>query len=439
MNRNVAFIIVTSFVCIIMVGTLLLRLPISTHAQSLPLEDAIFTATSAVTVTGLIVMDTPKDFTPFGQGVILLLIQLGGLGFMSFSTLIILLLGRTISFTDQSLIVSDFTTGSARNIRNIVKRIFLFTLVFETVGAVALYFQFRHLAGPQRLFNAVFHSISAFCNAGFSLFSNSLEDFTANPGINFTFMVLIIAGGIGFIVLNDIFGWIRGKDRASSRVSLHSKVALIVSSVLILAGFLVIWLEEFFHPDNPLSGGSRLLSSLFQSVTARTAGFNTIDLNILSPAALFMIIILMFIGASPGSTGGGVKTTSLGMVFAYMRSHIRGRKRASLYYRNIPAGNIEKAFMVIILSIGVVGIGFLLLATFQPQLPFLKLLFETVSAFGTVGLSMGITSDLTLASKIVIMFTMFIGRVGPLTLLIALSGSQPKAVFQYPEENIMIG
>ncbi|MBN1197142.1 MAG: hypothetical protein JXA62_07025 [Candidatus Aminicenantes bacterium] len=439
MNRNIAFIIITSFICVIMVGTLLLRLPMSTHAQSLALEDAMFTATSAVTVTGLIVLDTPKDFTPFGQGVILLLIQLGGLGFMSFSTLIILLLGRTISFTNQNLIISDFTTGSARNIRNIVKRIFLFTLILETVGAVALYFQFHHLDGPQRVFSSLFHSVSAFCNAGFSLFSNSLEDFLANPGINVTFMVLIIAGGIGFIVLNDIYGWILHRDRASSRISLHSKVALIVSSVLILAGFLIIWLEEIHHPENPLSAGSRLLSSLFQSVTARTAGFNTINLNILSPAALFMIVILMFIGASPGSTGGGVKTTSVGMVFAYMRSHIRGRDRASLYYRNIPSNNIEKAFMVIVLSMAVVGIGFLLLATFQPEIPFLKLLFETVSAFGTVGLSMGITGDLTLASKIVIMFTMFIGRIGPLTLLIALSGSQPKAVFQYPEENIMIG
>jgi len=439
MNRNVAFIIISSFLCMIMVGTLLLSLPMATHTQSLPLEDALFTATSAVTVTGLIVRDTPHFFTPFGQGVILLLIQLGGLGFMSFSTLIILLLGRTLSLTDQSLIVSDFTTGSARNIRSIIKRIFFFTLIFESVGAVLLYFQFHHLAGSQRAFSAVFHAVSAFCNAGFSLFSNSLEDFTAAPGINFTFMMLIVAGGIGFIVLNDIMGWIRRRDRASSRIGLHSKVVLIVSGLLILAGFLIIWLEEINHPENPLSGGARLLSSLFQSVTARTAGFNTIDLNILSPAALFMIVFLMFVGASPGSTGGGVKTTSLGMVFAYMRSHLRGRDKASLYYRNIAAHNIERAFMVIIVSMGVIGISFLLLASLQPELPFLDLLFETVSAFGTVGLSLGITSGLTLASKIVIMLTMFIGRIGPLTLLIALSSKQSRAVFQYPEESIMIG
>jgi len=438
MNRNVASIIIVSFLCMIMVGTLLLSLPMSTRNQSMPFEDALFTATSAVTVTGLIVRDTPHFFTPFGQGVILLLIQLGGLGFMSFSTLIILLLGRSLSFTDQSLILTDFTTGSGRNIRVIVKRIFAFTFTFEALGALALYFQFSHLSGLQRIFNAVFHSISAFCNAGFSLFSNSLEDFAASPGINLTFMILIIAGGIGFIVLNDLLVCCRRGNRPA-RLSLHSKVALKVSAILIIAGFLIIWLEEINHPESTLTGGSRLLTSLFQSVTARTAGFNTIDMNLLSPAALFLIIFLMFIGASPGSTGGGVKTTSLGMVFAYMRSHLRGRDRVSLYYRNIPVHNIERAFMVIIVSLGVIGISFLLLASFQPELPFPHLMFEAVSAFGTVGLSLGITSGLTLASKIVIMLTMFIGRIGPLTLLIALSSGRVRGVYQYPEESIMIG
>ena len=204
-------------------------------------------------------------------------------------------------------------------------------------------------------------------------------------------------------------------------------------------GFVTLWLEEINHAANPLSTGSRLLSSLFQSVTARTAGFNTIDLNILSPAALFIIIVLMFIGASPGSTGGGVKTTSLGMVAAYLRSRLQGRDHVSLYYRNIPAKNIEKAFMVIILSVGVIGLSFLLLAGLQPELPFQDLLFETVSAFGTVGLSMGISPGLAVSSKIVIMATMLIGRVGPLTLLIALSRNESKAQFQYPEESIMIG
>ncbi len=439
MNRGIAYIIIAGFLCLIMIGTLLLRLPIATRTESLDLEDALFTATSAVTVTGLIVRDTPVDFTPFGQGVILLLIQLGGLGFMSFSTLIILLLGRTLSLTDQNLIISDFTTGSARNIRSVIRRIFLFTVFFELLGTLALYFQFDRLSGPKRLFSALFHAISAFCNAGFSLFSNSLENFTSSTGVNLTFIILIVAGGIGFIVLNDLAALFRRRRAASRRISLHSKVALIISGLLIAAGFAVIWLEEFYHVQNPLPAGSRILSALFQSVSSRTAGFNTIDLNILSPAALFMIVVLMFIGASPGSTGGGVKTTSVGMVFAYMRSHLRGRDCTSLYYRNIPHQNIEKAFMVIVLSMGVVGLSFLLLATFQPELPFLKLIFETVSAFGTVGLSLGITADLTLASKIVIMITMFIGRIGPLTLLIALSRRQSRAVFKYPEESIMIG
>ncbi|MDW7761910.1 MAG: TrkH family potassium uptake protein [Acidobacteriota bacterium] len=422
-----------------MVGTLMLRLPSATHAQFLPLEDALFTATSAVTVTGLIVCDTPVDFTRFGQIVILVLIQLGGLGFMSFSTLIILLFGRPLSLTDRSLIISDFTTGSARNIRSIVIRIFLFTITFETVGAVVLYFQFSHLEGSRRLFSAVFHAVSAFCNAGFSLFSNSLRDFTASPGINLTFIVLILAGGIGFVVLKDIAGCLSFRNRVVCRISLHSKVVLTVSGLLVLAGFLVIWLEELSNPTKSLAGGSRLLASLFQSITARTAGFNTIEMNILSPASLFMIMILMFIGASPGSTGGGVKTTSVGMVFAYIRSLLRGRDRVSLHYRRISGKNIEKALLVIVLSLGVVVISFLLLASFQPGLPFQDLLFETISAFGTVGLSLGVTPQMSLPSKIVIMITMLIGRVGPLTLLIALSRKESRAEFQYPEESIMIG
>ena len=439
MNRKIAFIIIISFICMIMIGTLLLRLPFATVKGSLPLEDALFTATSAVTVTGLIVHDTATCFTPAGQGVLLLLLQLGGLGFMTFSTLILLLVGRSMSMKDQSLIANDFTTGSYRSIRLVIKRVFLFTFVFEGIGSLALYLQFSHLHGGKRVFDSIFHSVSAFCNAGFSTFSNSLMDFTGNLGINLTFILLIVSGGIGFIVLDDLSEWIGGKRRTASRITLHSKVVLIVSGILILMGFVTLWLEEIHHAANPLSTGSRLLSSLFQSVTARTAGFNTIDLNILSPAALFFLIVLMFIGASPGSTGGGVKTTSLGMVAAYLRSRLQGRDRVSLYYRNIPVKNIEKAFMVIILSVGVVGLSFLLLAGFQPELPFQDLLFETVSAFGTVGLSMGITSGLTVASKIVIMATMLIGRVGPLTLLIALSRDESKAHFQYPEENIMIG
>jgi trk system potassium uptake protein TrkH len=439
MKKSGSIFLISTFLSAILIGTLLLMLPVSSQGRAIGFENALFTSTSAVTVTGLIVVDTRHHFSFFGKMVILVLLQFGGLGFMTFSTLIILLVGKSISLTDKFRIENEFTFGQYRNITDLIKKIFLMTIGFETIGAIALFFQFPELAFKERIFSSVFHSISAFCNAGFSIFSNSFESYQSHIGINLTLMVLIFAGGIGFLVLSEIFSKARGKIRKKSRLSLHSKLVLIISLLLIVIGFGIILVEELINTSNTLPLKDKILTALFQSVTARTAGFNTINLNIFASASVFILLILMFIGASPGSTGGGVKTSSLGMVFAYFRSRLRNRENIDLFFRNIPARTIEKSFLVIFLALALVCLAFGLLLTIEKEFKLIELLFETISAFGTVGLSMGITARLSLASKLIIIVTMFVGRIGPLTILVALSRRESKADYQYPEENIMIG
>lgn len=439
MKKSVSSLIINSFLITILIGTLVLMLPFSAARGSLSTEDALFTAASAVTVTGLIVKDTAADFSPFGQVVILILLQIGGLGFMTFSTFGILLMGKSFSITDKTVIENDFTAGRYKNVKELVKKIVIMTFSMEFLGAVVLYYQFTDLEGAHRVFASLFHSVSAFCNAGFSIFPNSFEDYISHWGINVTLMLLIILGGIGFLVLNEISMFIRRKIKRFSRLSLHTKLVLLTSGILILLGFFVIFIEELLNKGNHFSFAEKILSSLFQSVTARTAGFNTINLNYLSTASIFIIILLMFIGASPGSTGGGIKTSSASIIIAYFRSRLKGKEKVDIFYRNISGKNIEKAFIVIILSLLLVSISFLLLLTFESDLKANELMFETVSAFGTAGLSMGITSELSLFSKLTIIVTMFIGRIGPLTLLIALSKKESHANLKYPEEPIMIG
>ena len=439
MKRSVSGIIISTFLLAIAVGTSLLMLPFSTMSGTIAFEDALFTSASAVTVTGLIVKDTATYFTPFGQMVILLLLQIGGLGIMTFSTFAILIMGKSFSIKDKSVLENDFTVGNYKNLKELLKKIIIMTFGMEFVGAVVLYFHFTQFKGGYRIFASVFHSVSAFCNAGFSIFSNNFEDYISHYGINITLMLLIIFGGIGFLVLNETLLFIRRKIKGFSKFSLHSKLVIITSALLIVIGFIVIFIEELLNKSNNLPIGGKVLSSLFQSVTARTAGFNTINLNYLSFASIFILLLLMFIGASPGSTGGGVKTSSTGIVMAYFRSRLKGREKIDIFYRDIPVKTIEKAFIVIIISFLLISLFTILLLTFETKFRMIELVFETFSAFGTVGLSMGITSQLSLPSKLIVTLTMFIGRIGPLTLLIALSKRESKAVFNYPEENIMIG
>ncbi len=438
MKKTISFYIITTFLILILTGTLLLVMPFSTHSGYLTLGDALFTSVSAVTVTGLTIVNTGEHFTFTGQLIILLLIQLGGLGFMTFSTLTILILGRSISVTNKLILENDFTQGKNNNIKDLLKKIILFTIGFEFFGFILLFFQFSGLQIKERLFSSIFHSVSAFCNAGFSIFNNGFEPFRSNAGINFTIAFLIITGGLGFLVLNEVYLFLKRK-KPFSKFTIHSKLVIIVSTVLIISGTLIIFAEELINNTNNLQISDKLLSSFFQSVSARTAGFNTIDLNILSFSSFFIILLLMFIGASPGSTGGGIKTTSLGLVFAYFRSRFQGKEKVNLFYRTIPQRNYEKAFLIIVISFLLISFFLILILSFENKFTFSELLFEVVSAFGTVGLSLGITAELSLTSKIVIMVTMFTGRIGPLTLLLAISKKESKAVYDYPEENIMTG
>jgi trk system potassium uptake protein TrkH len=438
-KKSISTVIISTFSLGILIGALLLMLPFSTTRGHLSIEDALFTSASAVTVTGLIVVDTATHFTTFGQIVILILLQMGGLGFMTFSTFTILVMGKNFSLKDKQVLENDFTMGSYKNTRELLLKIFIMTFSIEFIGAILLYFQSTNLHGGNRFFSSIFHSISAFCNAGFSIFKNNFEDYTSNFGINITLMMLIILGGIGFLVLSEIGMFIRRKVKGFSKFTLHTKLVIISSCLLIFIGFALILVEELFNKSNNLSFGAKVLSALFQSVTARTAGFNTISIPALSFSSVFLLLILMFIGGSPGSTAGGVKTTSTSIVIAYLRSRLLGKDKIDIFYRNIPAKTIEKAFIVIIFSFLLISFIILLLLTFETKLKMVDLVFETVSAFGTVGLSMGITSQLSVPSKITLIVTMFIGRIGPLTLLIALSKRGSKAVVNYPDENIMIG
>lgn len=433
MNKNPALIIILSFLTPIVIGGFLLWLPFS-HTGDLPFLDALFTSASAITVTGLIVVDTATQYTMAGKSIILLLIQLGGLGFMTFSTLTLMLLGRSLSLTDRMVIENGFTTGGHRNLYPLIKRIFIFTFTFELSGAVLLFFALKISDPFERAFSALFHAISAFCNAGFSTFSNGMEDYATNWLLNVTVMSLIITGGIGFLVLNEI-GHIIRKRILFSKLSLHSKMTLTTSAYLLLTGTVVIFIFEN-HGDTLFH---RFITALFQSTTSRTAGFNTVNLGIYSQATIMFMCLLMFIGASPGSTGGGIKTTTAATTLAYLRSFVLGKKRTELKYRSLPEKTVEKAFLLIILAIFLVVIMLFLILIFEPNLGFSKLLFEVISAFGTVGLSLGITATLGSAAKILLMITMFIGRIGPTTLLLALSRDESKATITYPEEDVMIG
>ena len=329
---------------------------------------------------------------------------------------------------------NGFTTGKYRNITPLIKRIMLFTFSFELLGAVLLFIFLPIRSLGERAFASIFHSVSAFCNAGFSTFSNSLESCATSIPVNLIFITLIVSGGIGFLVLNEI-GHIIRKRIPFSRLSLHSKLVINTTALLLIVGTVLIFIFEN-HGGGPIS---RLLNAFFQAVTTRTAGFNTVDLSLYARQTLFLICLLMFIGASPGSTGGGIKTTSAASIFAYIKSYIFGKKKTELFYRSLPVKTVEKAFLVTIVSTVLIAVSVFLLLIFEPQIPLQHLVFEVFSAFGTVGLSLGITSALGVAAKIVIMVTMFIGRIGPSTLLLAISRAESKAIITYPEEDIMIG
>jgi trk system potassium uptake protein TrkH len=441
---NPAMIIVYGYLIVDLLGTLLLSLPVSSKGPGIPLIDALFQATSALCVTGLTTVDVGTTFTLFGQSVIMALMEIGGLGVMTFSVVFFLFLGRGFSARGRWIITESFVAAPHRRMKSLLKLIFLFTLLIQIIGALLLFIQWREeMSVSSALYAAFFHSISAFCNAGIALFPTSFVSWRGSILLNATICSLIVLGGIGFPVIYEFFNRARSfRARKRVAVSLHSRIVLTTTLVLIVAGALLVFVLE---RDNQIAGltvKEKILASLFQSITARTAGFNTLDTGSLAVATLFILIILMFVGASPGSCGGGIKTTSLAVLVAILNDRIRGRHSASLFKRTIPEEHVSKALAIFILAVIVLTAGLVVLLVTQPNPPredFLTYLFEAVSAFGTVGLSMGITSSLTVIGKIVIIGIMLLGRVGLLTVAYVVTSRRVIAPYRYAEEKIMIG
>jgi len=438
-------VLVGSFIFLIIIGAILLTLPISAGDEDIDIMEGLFTSTSAVCVTGLTVVDTGKAYSRFGQVVILILIQLGGLGIMTFAALASQFLGRRMSFRSQALIADTFWQGdAASSVRRDLKRIIALTFVIETIGMLLIYAQLRFEHKPEpALFSAAFHSISAFCNAGFSIYSDNLMPFKQHPWILCVVICLIVCGGLGHTVLLESLRRLRcqitGERTDSVNWTLHSRVVLTTSAILILGGAVSLFCVGL--GDRSDSVFQRMLTAVFQSVTARTAGFNSIDIARVPVAALLFLILLMFVGGSPASCAGGIKTTSAAVYLAEVRARLRGSKEVVLFGRRVSNEVTAKVTLVIGLSVlwNLIGCMYLSLSEAgTPGVRFEELVFEQISAFATVGLSAGITAKLSMAGKAWIILTMFIGRVGPLTAALALLPRDPGAI-RYPEERIMIG
>lgn len=433
-------ILAIGFAVVIFCGSLLLMLPTATaDGRGTSWINALFTATSAVCVTGLTVVDTGSYFTLFGQVVIAVLIQVGGLGFMTMSVLFALAVGKRIMLKERLIMQEALNQVNVQGIVRVTKFLAGFAFVVELAGAAILAVRWAPLLGPGKAFYfGLFHAISAYCNAGFALFSDNLASYVSDPAVNLVITTLIIVGGIGVRVLVDISNCITYRR---IRLSLHSKMALSITGLLILVGTAAVFLFELPNQATigKLSWGGKILSSYFQSVTARTAGFNTLPIGDLNQITLFVLIMLMFIGASPGSTGGGIKTTTFGTILALTRSIIKGKSEVEVFHRTIPTETIAKSLTILIMSLGIVLTGTAFLLWSEP-FSLMQVLFEEVSAFGTVGLSTGITPDLSAQAKIVVVLTMFLGRVGPLTLAFALTERlRKKSQVKFPEERITVG
>lgn len=429
--------LVFGYLIVILTGTFLLMLPQATTASgSAGFLTALFTSTSATCVTGLIVVNTSTAFTVFGQVVIMALIQIGGLGIMTMSTLIALILGRKISLKERLLIQEDLNQFQLSGLLRLIQAVLALTFSVELIGAILLFIRLRlDFSLLRAVYLSVFHSISAFNNAGFDLFGNSLENYVGSPIINLTVISLIVLGGLGFAVIVEVLKW-----KEKRKFSLQTKLVLTVTGLLGLISFILIFILESGNVDTManLTFLEKTLSSLFLAITPRTAGFNTISTSALKSTTLFFVIIAMFIGASPGSTGGGIKTTTFGLVIVTVYNKIRNKKDIEFFKRRVDYEIIFKALTIITLSLGIV-LFMTLVLTITENKEFLDILFEVVSAFGTVGLSTGVTSELSSIGRILITITMFLGRVGPLTMALALGEKAKHAKYRYPEEKVMIG
>jgi trk system potassium uptake protein TrkH len=444
-----ATLVLGSFLLAIFTGALLLKTPIATTTGHIAWTDALFTATSAVCVTGLAVVDTGTYFTTFGQWVILGLIQIGGLGVMTVSVMLFQWVGYSISIHQRKIMQDAFTHTPRADIHSLVKSIIFLTLSCEGIGAILLTIHWHGEMPIWRAFYyAVFHSVSAFCNAGFALFPDSMVRYSGSPLLNLTVCWLIVVGGLGFPVLYDLQCWIKFRSQKRCRISIQTKTVVLTTFILIVGGALLFGLMEQSSLEAMPSTTQRILTPIFQSITCRTAGFNTVDVASLKDATLCLMIFLMFFGASPGSCGGGVKTTTLALLTVFTLSRAGRRRRVNMFKKSIPADTVTRSISLVLTAIGIIGVVlFLILAgdalaggeASNPRGSFLAYLFETVSAFGTVGLSMGITSALSLWDKAWIILMMIIGRVGVLTFSYLIVGTGTDIGVERSEENMMIG
>ena len=434
--------IALGFLIIIITGTILLMLPVSSRdGQATGFLDALFTATSASCVTGLVVVDTYSHWSLFGQIVIICMIQVGGLGFISLGVLLALMLRRRVSLRHRGLMQESVNTLQIGGIVRLTKKMLIGTLIFEGIGAIILAVRFSFMMSPARaVFYGIFHSISAFCNAGFDLLGcygeyNSLCGFEGDSTINLTISALIIIGGLGFVVWDDIS---RNK-LAIKKYRLHSKIVLTVTAFLLVSGTALFLIFEWDNTMAGMDAHTRFLASFFSSVTPRTAGMNSVDTGALTPASKLLTMVLMFIGGSPGSTSGGAKTTTLFVMVAYLWTTMRGKYGIDVFSRRLKEDVVRKAALVIGVNMLLFITGAMVIFAVQPELGFADVIFEVISGISTVGMTTGITRSLGTVSRVVIIVLMYCGRIGSLSFALSFSENKRIVPLQQPEEEINIG
>lgn len=439
-NLSAVQILVIGFVILILIGGILLSLPISSASgKSTDFLDALFTSTSAACVTGLITLDTGTYWSHFGQVVIMLLIEVGGLGFMSFATFFALILGKKITLRERLVMQEAMNTFNIQGLVRMVRYVLAFTFSVQFFGALLLSTQFVPQFGLGKgIYFSIFHSISSFCNAGFDLFGhfNSVTGYWNNIVVLLTLSSLIIIGGIGFTVWFELYNY-----RGIKKLSVHSKVVIVVSVALLIVGTILMFLFEMNNKKTigDMGFGYKVLNSYFASASPRTAGMNSVSTDDMVNASKFLTVILMFIGGSPGSTAGGLKTSTFGVIILSVISVIRGREDAQVFGRRFSKELVYKSLALLIIGMSIVILVTMILTITEPGESFINLLYEATSAFGTVGLTTGVTQRLSSVGKVVIILTMYCGRVGPMTVVLALLKNKKKQTHKYPEGRILIG
>ncbi|MBN2408283.1 MAG: Trk family potassium uptake protein [Candidatus Aminicenantes bacterium] len=433
-------ILAGGYLLITIIGTILLSLPAATADGSRqPILDAWFLATSAVSTSGLTVVDISRYYSPFGQIIIMAIFQIGGLGYMSFFVFMLSLLKKNLTISRRVVAIESVSGAGELSLSRFFKAVILTTFSFESIGALIFYLSWHSELEPARAaYLSVFHSVSAFCTAGFSLFSDSLVSFQENLPINLTISLLSLFGGVGFIVLIDLQGFLSKAiaKKRPRRLSPHTRLVLAAMASIMAVSFVTIILVE---PFRGLRVGDKILAALFQAISASTTdGFNTVDIGALAPSALLVLIFLMLIGAGPGSTAGGFKISTFGTLVLAVWSFLHGKKDVNFQGRRIPDETISKAFFILFIFLGVAAFDAVILANTE-EASFLQLIFEISSALGNTGLSMGITSSLTPVGRILITLTMFLGRVGPLTLGLSLLGRKSDGDYHYAKAAIYVG